>query len=45
LIPGWNGNVNRVLEALDLPIRMGSDEAAVRALAAGEILRSGYPGE
>jgi hypothetical protein len=34
LIPGWTANVNRVLEALDLPIRMGSDEAAVRGLAA-----------
>jgi len=45
LDPGSTANVNRVLEALDLPIRMGSDEAAVRALAAGEVLSFGYPGE
>jgi hypothetical protein len=45
LIPSWMANVNRVLEALDLPIRMGSDEAAVRALAAGKVRSSGFPDE
>jgi hypothetical protein len=45
LIPSWTANANRVLEALEVPIRMGSDEAAVRALAAGKVLDTGFPDE
>jgi hypothetical protein len=38
-------NANRVLEALELPIRMGCDEAAVRSLAAGQVNAAPYPDE
>jgi hypothetical protein len=44
-VPSWTANANRVLEALELPIRMGSDEAAVRALAAGPVHAAAYPDE
>jgi hypothetical protein len=44
-IAGWTVNVNRVLEALELPLRMGSGEAAVRSLAAGRVRASVYPDE
>lgn len=43
LVPGWTANVDRVLETLELPFRMGSDETAVCALAAGRVRRSGFP--
>jgi hypothetical protein len=45
LIPSWTAHVNRVLDALDLPIHMGSDEAAVRALSVGEVRSSVFPDE
>jgi hypothetical protein len=44
-VPGWTANVNRVLEALELPIRMGFDEVAVRSLAGGRVHASAYPNE
>jgi hypothetical protein len=43
LVPAWAANANRVLEALDLP-RLGSAEAELRRLAAGEVLAFDYPG-
>jgi hypothetical protein len=42
-VPSWTANVNRVLEALELPIRMGSDRVAVESLAAGQVRASAYP--
>jgi hypothetical protein len=45
LVASWTANVNRVLEALELTIRMGSDEASVRSLAAGGVHASAYPDE
>jgi hypothetical protein len=45
LVPSWTANGNRVLEALELPLRLGSDEAAVRSLAAGQVHASAYPKE
>jgi hypothetical protein len=45
LVPAWTANANRVLEMLEVPIHMGSDEAAVRALAAGTVLSNDYPDE
>jgi hypothetical protein len=44
-VPGWTANVNRVLEALALPIRLGSGATAVRALAAGRVHAAAYPDE
>jgi hypothetical protein len=44
-LPSWTANVNRVLEALEVPIRIGADEAAVRSLAAGRVHASAYPDE
>ena len=43
LIHSWAANANRALEVLDLPIRMGSPETAVQALAAGKVRSFGYP--
>jgi hypothetical protein len=45
LIPSWTANANRALEVLSLPIRMGSPEAAVRALAVGVVRSAGFPDE
>jgi hypothetical protein len=45
LVPGWAANADRVLGALELPLRMGSDEGAVRSLAAGRVHASAYPDE
>jgi hypothetical protein len=45
LVTAWTANANRVLEALELPIRMGSDEADVRALAVANVLSNDYPDE
>jgi hypothetical protein len=42
-VPTWAANADRVLKALALPVRMGSDERAVRALAAGRVLSFDYP--
>jgi hypothetical protein len=42
-VPAWVANADRVLAALDLPVRMGADEAAVRALAAGRVQGFDYP--
>jgi hypothetical protein len=36
-------NANRVLEALDLPFRLGSERAALVKPAAGKVLSSDYP--
>src|SRR5262249_49982796 len=44
-VPTWTANVNRVLEALDLPFRLGARREAVEALAAGRVQASGYPDE
>ena len=43
LVPEWTVNADTVLTVLDLPIRMGSDEAAVQSLASGRVSRFGYP--
>jgi hypothetical protein len=43
--PAWAANANRVMEALELPIRMESDEAAVRSLAVANVLSNDYPDE
>lgn len=45
LVPAWVANADRVLGALALPLRMGADEADVRALAAGRVLSSKFPNE
>lgn len=45
LVPAWAANVDRVLAALDLPVRMGSPEADVRALAAAAVRTAEYPAE
>jgi hypothetical protein len=44
-VPSWTANTNRVLGALELPIRIGSDEAAVRSLAAGQVHAAAFPEE
>jgi hypothetical protein len=43
LVPSWSANANRILEALELPLRMGSDEHAVRSLATGRVHSAAYP--
>jgi hypothetical protein len=43
LMASWAANANRVLETLQLPLRMGSPESAVRALAAGSVRRADFP--
>lgn len=43
LVPAWAANADRVLEALALPIRMGSPESDVRKSAAGKVLAADYP--
>ncbi len=45
LVPTWAANANRVLEALELPVRMGSQRGALVKLAAGNVLSSDYPDE
>lgn len=45
LFPPWVANADRVLGALGLPVRIGSDEAAVRALATGKVMASDYPAD
>jgi hypothetical protein len=44
-VPSWKANADGVLEALALPFRMGASEATVRALAAGDVRRFGFPDE
>jgi hypothetical protein len=43
LIRNWAANASRALAVPDLPIRMGSPGAAVRALAAGVVQSFGFP--
>jgi hypothetical protein len=43
LVPAWVANSDRVLGALEVPVRMGSDDAAVQALAAGRVVSFDYP--
>lgn len=45
IVPSWAANANRVLEMLNLPLRMGSEEAAVRELAVGKVRSFGFPEE
>jgi hypothetical protein len=43
LVPSWVANADRVLEAFDVPLRLGNDQKAVQALAAGRVVSSDYP--
>jgi hypothetical protein len=43
LVPAWAANADRVLEVLQMSVRMGAAEGDVRALAAGRVLTSRFP--
>ena len=43
LVPTWAANANRALDALELPIQLGSNESAVRSLATGRVTARPFP--
>ena len=43
LVLNWTANIDRVLEVLELAVRIGSPESAVCALASGKVRCSEYP--